>query len=73
MVKMFYHAVDFFFQDSVKEKDQTIRKYEQEIESLTFRNKQLTSRVEVLQRELEGSGVKVKKSKVSWLGPLLLI
>ena len=71
MMIMFYDAVQFFFQDSVKEKDQTIRKYEQEIESLTFRNKQLTSRVEVLQRELEGSGVKVKKSKVSWLRPLL--
>lgn len=34
------------------QKDQSIRKYEQEIESLNFRNQQLTSRVENLQKEL---------------------
>jgi protein phosphatase 1 regulatory subunit 21 len=36
-------------------KDQSIRKYEHEIESLNFRNQQLTSRVESLQRELDSS------------------
>jgi len=36
-------------------KDQSIRKYEQEIESLNFRNQQLTSRVEALQRELDSN------------------
>jgi len=51
------------FRDVVKEREQTIRRYEQEIESLTFRNKQLTSRVEVLQVELENVGIKTKKSK----------
>lgn len=35
------------------QKDQTIRKYEQELEGLNFRNQQLTSRVDILQRELE--------------------
>ena len=37
------------------QKDQSIRKYEQEVEGLNFRNQQLTSRVEILQRELEAS------------------
>lgn len=39
--------------DSCAQKDQSIRKYEQEIEGLTFRNQQLTSRVEILQRDLD--------------------
>ena len=39
--------------DSSSQKDQSLRKYEQEIEGLNFRNQQLTSRVEILQRELE--------------------
>lgn len=34
------------------QKDQALRKCEQEIEGLSFRNQQLTSRVEVLQRDL---------------------
>lgn len=39
--------------ESSSQKDQSLRKYEQEIEGLNFRNQQLTSRVEILQRELE--------------------
>lgn len=39
--------------ESSGKKDQSIRKYEQEVEGLNFRNQQLTSRVEILQRELE--------------------
>lgn len=39
--------------ESSAQKDQSIRKYEQELEGLNFRNQQLTSRVEILQRELE--------------------
>lgn len=39
--------------DSLKEKDKSLRKSESEIESLTFRNQQLTRRVSVLQDELE--------------------
>ena len=39
--------------ESSAQKDQSIRKYEQELEGLNFRNQQLTARVESLQRELE--------------------
>lgn len=39
--------------DSLKEKEQTLRKAEQEMDSLTFRNQQLTKRVTVLQDELD--------------------
>ncbi|XP_078000806.1 protein phosphatase 1 regulatory subunit 21-like [Glandiceps talaboti] len=47
----------------MKERDQSIRKYEQEIDSLTFRNQQLTKRVDVLQNELTGYEQKGKKHK----------
>ncbi|KAJ7354820.1 hypothetical protein OS493_029826 [Desmophyllum pertusum] len=40
-------------QDTVRQKDQSIRKYEQEIDSLQFRNDQLSKRVAVLQEELD--------------------
>ncbi|XP_033630573.1 protein phosphatase 1 regulatory subunit 21-like [Asterias rubens] len=49
--------------DGVKEKDQKIRKSEQEIDSLSFRNQQLTKRVNVLQDELEAAEGKGKKNK----------
>lgn len=39
--------------DSVKEKDKALRRCELEIDSLTFRNQQLTRRVSVLQDELD--------------------
>ena len=39
--------------DLSTKKDQTLRKYELEIEALSFRNQQLSVRVECLQRELE--------------------
>lgn len=39
--------------ESSSQKDQSIRKYEQEIEGLNFRNQQLTSRVEMLQKDLD--------------------
>jgi hypothetical protein len=39
--------------DSSAQKDQSMRKQEQEIEGLNFRNQQLTARVEMLQRELD--------------------
>ena len=41
-----------------------MRKYEQELDSLMFRNQQLSSRVAVLQQELEESEAKTKKNKV---------
>ena len=45
----------WFIQDDLKEKDQCIRKQQQELESLLFRNEQLSKRVSVLQEELEKS------------------
>lgn len=39
--------------ESTAQKDQAIRKYEQEIEGLTFRNQQMTARVESLQKEID--------------------
>ncbi|PSN56891.1 Protein phosphatase 1 regulatory subunit 21 [Blattella germanica] len=39
--------------DLLKEREQTLRKAEQEMDSLTFRNQQLTKRVTVLQDELD--------------------
>jgi protein phosphatase 1 regulatory subunit 21 len=49
----------------LKEKDQAIRKFEQEIDSLAFRNNQLSTRVTVLQQELEEVLVQGKKHKVN--------
>ena len=40
--------------DTLKEREQTLRKAEQEMDSLTFRNQQLTKRVTILQEELDG-------------------
>ena len=42
-----------------------LRKAEQEMDSLSFRNQQLAKRVELLQEELLTSEAKGKKSKVS--------
>lgn len=39
--------------DILKEREQSLRKAEQEMDSLTFRNQQLTKRVTVLQDELD--------------------
>lgn len=41
------------FREALKEKEKCLRKGELEIDSLTFRNQQLTRRVSVLQDELE--------------------
>ncbi|XP_050296194.1 protein phosphatase 1 regulatory subunit 21 isoform X2 [Anthonomus grandis grandis] len=41
--------------DLVRNHEQTIRKHDQEMESLTFRNEQLTKRISVLQQELQGN------------------
>ncbi|KAJ2953115.1 hypothetical protein O0L34_g677 [Tuta absoluta] len=50
--------------DILKEKEKSLRKGELEIDSLTFRNQQLTRRVSVLQDELEAFQLKLtKKSK----------
>ena len=39
--------------ECLKQKEQTLRKSEAEMDSLTFRNQQLTRRVEILQEDLE--------------------
>jgi protein phosphatase 1 regulatory subunit 21 len=51
--------------DELKEKDQALRKLEQEIECLNFRNQQLTKRVSILQDDLsQMQAAGNKKSKV---------
>jgi len=52
-------------QDELKQKEQSLRKVEQEMDSLSFRNQQLTKRVELLQEELLLSESKSRKSKVT--------
>lgn len=42
-----------------------IRKHNQEMESLTFRNEQLTKRISFLQQELQGSQQNSKKGSKS--------
>ncbi|KAF7686976.1 protein phosphatase 1 regulatory subunit 21 [Silurus meridionalis] len=49
--------------DEVKQREQSLRKAEQEMDSLTFRNQQLAKRVELLQEELQVSEAKSKKGK----------
>lgn len=46
-------AASKVIQEALKQKDQTIRKHEQDIDSLQFRNSQLSKRVEILQSELD--------------------
>ncbi|CAH1793023.1 unnamed protein product [Owenia fusiformis] len=49
--------------EGIKEKEKSIRKFEQEIDSLTFRNQQLSSRVTILQDELNDAQLKQRKNK----------
>lgn len=51
-------------QEQLKMKDQSLRKLQQEMDSLTFRNQQLAKRVELLQDELALSESRGKKNKV---------
>ncbi|XP_061481633.1 protein phosphatase 1 regulatory subunit 21 [Rhineura floridana] len=51
--------------EQLKMKDQSLRKLQQEMDSLTFRNQQLAKRVELLQDELVISESKGKKNKKS--------
>lgn len=55
-------------QEQLKQRDQSLRKQEQEMDSLSFRNQQLTKRVELLQEELAVSEAKGKKGKVIMRG-----
>ncbi|XP_076463596.1 protein phosphatase 1 regulatory subunit 21-like isoform X2 [Babylonia areolata] len=49
--------------EQLKEKEQSMRKFQQEVESLSFRNQQLSKRVMVLQDELETLESQKKKHK----------
>lgn len=49
--------------EQLKQRDQSLRKQEQEMDSLSFRNQQLAKRVELLQEELAASEAKGKKGK----------
>lgn len=55
-------------QEQLKQRDQSLRKQEQEMDSLSFRNQQLAKRVELLQEELAVSEAKGKKGKVIMRG-----
>lgn len=49
--------------EQMKMKEQSLRKQQQEMDSLTFRNQQLAKRVELLQEELSVMEAKGKKTK----------
>ncbi|XP_061600829.1 protein phosphatase 1 regulatory subunit 21 [Cololabis saira] len=49
--------------EQLKLRDQSLRKQEQEMDSLSFRNQQLAKRVELLQEELAASEAKGRKGK----------
>ncbi|XP_077437294.1 protein phosphatase 1 regulatory subunit 21 isoform X2 [Vanacampus margaritifer] len=49
--------------EQLKQRDQSLRKQEQEMDSLSFRNQQLAKRVELLQEELAASESKGKRGK----------
>lgn len=49
------------------QKDKSLRKYEQELESLNFRNQQLTGRVDTLQKELDS----LKNSSTTTTGSIV--
>ncbi|CAG09468.1 unnamed protein product, partial [Tetraodon nigroviridis] len=50
--------------EQLKQRDQSLRKQEQEMDSLSFRNQQLARRVELLQEELALCEAKGKKGKL---------
>ncbi|RMB93726.1 hypothetical protein DUI87_29957 [Hirundo rustica rustica] len=54
-----------YSKEQLKMKDQSLRKLQQEMDSLTFRNQQLAKRVELLQDELALSEARGKKNKKS--------
>uniref|UniRef100_A0A665WVM8 Protein phosphatase 1 regulatory subunit 21 n=1 Tax=Echeneis naucrates TaxID=173247 RepID=A0A665WVM8_ECHNA len=55
--------------EQLKQRDQSLRKQEQEMDSLSFRNQQLAKRVELLQEELAASEAKGKKGKTKGDSP----
>ena len=49
-------------QDELKQREQSLRRVEQEMDSLSFRNQQLAKRVELLQEELVATEAKGQNS-----------
>lgn len=64
IIYLFIFAFSDPEQDQLKQRDQSLRKQEQEMDSLSFRNQQLAKRVELLQEELSMCEAKGKKGKV---------
>ncbi|XP_068184075.1 protein phosphatase 1 regulatory subunit 21 isoform X2 [Antennarius striatus] len=56
-------ATSVSLKEQLKQRDQSLRKQEQEMDSLSFRNQQLAKRVELLQEELAVSEAKGRKGK----------
>ncbi|XP_031434974.1 protein phosphatase 1 regulatory subunit 21 isoform X2 [Clupea harengus] len=56
-------ATSASLKDELKQREQSLRRVEQEMDSLSFRNQQLAKRVELLQEELVATEAKGKKSK----------
>ncbi|XP_030627197.1 protein phosphatase 1 regulatory subunit 21 [Chanos chanos] len=56
-------AASASLKDELKQREQSLRKVEQEMDSLSFRNQQLAKRVELLQEELQVTEAKNKKGK----------
>jgi hypothetical protein len=54
-----------FFKENINQKDQNLRRNTQEIETLSFLNTQLTSRLEVLQQELNEVEIHTKFKKTN--------
>lgn len=67
-VNLFFSEIGDVFlsrvQEEVKQREQSLRKAEQEMDSLSFRNQQLAKRVELLQEELQVIESRSKKGKV---------
>ena len=55
----------FFFKENLNQKDQNLRRNGQEIETLSFLNNQLKSRLEVLQQELNDMEINPKLKKTN--------
>ncbi|XP_006744804.1 protein phosphatase 1 regulatory subunit 21 [Leptonychotes weddellii] len=64
-LEMYYLQSQTIGREQLKMKDQSLRKLQQEMDSLTFRNLQLAKRVELLQDELALSEPRGKKNKFS--------
>ena len=63
-IRFTINVLVIYEQEKLKECEQSVRKYQQEVDSLSFRNQQLSTRVLFLQEELDQAETSKKKSKV---------